>query len=48
MTKSKWENLVQRAISQANEEEIRASIEPYKKIDSSCIEAEKFECKDYL
>ena len=48
LSKSKWKNLVKRAINQANEEEIRASIEPYKKIDSSIIETEKFECKEYL
>ena len=48
MSKSKWKNLVKRAVSRANEEEIRSSIEPYKKIVSSIIETENFECKNYL
>ena len=48
ISKSKWKNLVKGAVSRANEEEIRSSIEPYKKIVSSIIETENFECKNYL
>ena len=47
-TKSKWKNLVKKAIKKANESEIRKSIEPYKKMKHLSIENETFECKQYL
>ena len=47
-TKSKWKNLVKKAIQEANEKEIRQSIEPYKKMKHLNIIDDKFECKQYL
>ena len=47
-TKSKWKNLVKKAIQESNEKEIRQSIEPYKKMKHLNIVDEKFECKQYL
>ena len=47
-TKAKWKNLVKKAIQEANEKDIRQSIEPYKKMKHLDIENEKFECKQYL
>ena len=46
--KSKWKRLVKNAIEKANEEEIRESIKPYKKMKRIKVEEEKFERKDYL
>ena len=48
MKKSKWKNLVKKAISKANEFEIRQAIQPYKKMSDLGIAEERFECKDYL
>jgi hypothetical protein len=48
MKKSKWKNLVKKAIFKANENEIRQAIQPYKKMADLGIEEDKFECKDYL
>ena len=47
-SKSKWKTLVKNAIRKANEEEIRESIKPYKKMKRIKVEEEKFERKDYL
>ena len=47
-TKAKWKNIVKKAIHKANEEEIRHSIEPYKKMKHLNIVDEEFECKQYL
>ena len=44
-TKSKWKSLVKKAIKEANERDIRQSIEPYKKMKHLNIENETFECK---
>ena len=46
--KSKWKRLVKKAIEKANEEEIRESIKPYKKMKNINLEEEKFERKEYL
>ena len=47
-TKAKWKNLVKKAIHKANENEIRQSLEPYKKVKHLNIGDDKFECKQYL
>jgi hypothetical protein len=41
-------NIVKKAIHKANEEEIRHSIEPYKKMKHLNIADEEFGCKQYL
>ena len=44
----KWKTLVKKAVSQANEKEIKEEIIPYKKMKNVNVEEENFECKDYL
>jgi hypothetical protein len=43
-----WKSLVKKAISKANEQEIRGSTEGYKKMKDRVQDDEKFECKEYL
>ena len=44
----KWKTLVKKAVSHANEKEIKEEIIPYKKMKNVNVEEEKIECKDYL
>ena len=46
--KSRWKSLVKKAIEKANEDEIRESIKPYKKMKNAKVDEEKFERKEYL
>ena len=48
MKKSKWKNLVKKAIYKANETESRQAIQPYKKVADLGKAEDNFECKDYL
>ena len=46
--KNKWKSIVKKSIHEANEAEIRESLKTYKKVNYSNIQAESFECKEYI
>ena len=46
--KAEWKRKMSKAISKANEDEIRKAAEGYKKMKNKISEGEKFECKEYI
>ena len=46
--KNSWNVLVKKAVSKANEEELREKMESYKKVNKEALQNEKFGSKDYL